>query len=103
MDASRPRSRSFVSSVLTQTVNFRARFDPPLSESCAGNLLWLAMAPGSDKIGLHDLVKEIRKSIKKFDGEHVGKMQGESGFPLIFESLKQIVELVSANVDTKIH
>lgn len=103
MDASRPRSCSFVSSVLTQTVNLRARFDPPLSESCAGNLLWLAMAPGSDQIGLHDLVKEIRKSIKKFDREHVGKMQGESGFPPIFESLKQIVELVSANVDTKIH
>ncbi|KAF8005852.1 hypothetical protein BT93_K0206 [Corymbia citriodora subsp. variegata] len=99
MDASRARSGSSVSSVLIQTVNLRARINPSLSEFCAGNLFWLAMASGSDQIGLHDLVSEIRKSIKKFDWEHVRKMQGKSGFSLIFESLKQIVELASANVD----
>ncbi|XP_031372989.1 stemmadenine O-acetyltransferase-like [Punica granatum] len=99
------RKGSLIQSVLTQTVNLRARMDPPLPENCVGNILWLAIAPAPEiepraqEVELHELVNQIRRSINKFDAEHIRKMQGNSGFSVIIESLKQVVELVSRNVD----
>ncbi|KDP30966.1 hypothetical protein JCGZ_11342 [Jatropha curcas] len=99
IDASRTKKPSFS----TQTVNLRARMDPPLPESAAGNLLWLAIAPapsdGSSKIEIQDLVYQVRNALKKFDTDYVKKLQGENGSLVLEETLKQITELALKHVD----
>ncbi|EEF51846.1 stemmadenine O-acetyltransferase [Ricinus communis] len=89
-------------SFLTQTVNLRARMNPPLPDSAAGNFIWLIIAPApSDfkKIELHELVYQVQNSFKNFNSEFVKKIQGEAGLLVLGETLDQIGELVSRNVD----
>ncbi|KAF2293219.1 hypothetical protein GH714_040558 [Hevea brasiliensis] len=103
-DASRANSSgsSKSPSFLTQTVNLRPRMDPPLPEHTAGNLLWLAIAAGpsdSREMEIHGLVYQVRNAMKKFDSDYVRKMKGENGFLVLGETLKQIGELVSKDVN----
>ncbi|KAJ9163858.1 hypothetical protein P3X46_023486 [Hevea brasiliensis] len=104
VDASRANSSgsSKSPSFLTQTVNLRPRMDPPLPEHTAGNLLWLAIAAGpsdSREMEIHGLVYQVRNAMKKFDSDYVRKMKGENGFLVLGETLKQIGELVSKDVN----
>ena len=44
------------------------------------------MAPttkGQGQIELHDLVREMRSEIRRFDGSYVSKMQGEEGSSVV--------------------
>lgn len=87
---------------MTHAVDSRPRNDPPLPKCAAGNLSWLAIAPAPTMESpreLHHLANEIRNAIKKIDKEYKRKMQGENGFPVISDSLKQIGELVPKNVE----
>lgn len=47
---------------------------------------------------LHHLENEIRNAIKKVDKEYTRKMQGDNGFSVMSDSLKQIGDLVPQNV-----
>ncbi|XP_050225451.1 stemmadenine O-acetyltransferase-like [Mercurialis annua] len=87
-------------SYLTQTVNLRPRMNPPLPDSAAGNFLWLAIAKEPiNFLGLHDLVHEVQKSLKKLDNEYVKKIQGEDGLLVLGETLDEIGELVLKDAD----
>ncbi|WCJ36218.1 HXXXD-type acyl-transferase family protein [Euphorbia peplus] len=102
IDASRIRSSGSKTSpsFLTQTVNLRVKTDPPLPEHAAGNLLWLAMAEEPRKgVEIGDFVCQVQKGLEKFDSEYVRKIQGEDGFFVLSETLKEIGELVSKDVD----
>ncbi|KAG6686317.1 hypothetical protein I3842_11G010900 [Carya illinoinensis] len=102
MEVSRERSGCLSPSIMTHAVNLRPRNDPvPLPESASGNLSWLAIAPATEKslIELQDLVKQIRNAIKTIDKDYAREMQGENGFSLMSECLKQVGELVPENVE----
>ncbi|XP_065859043.1 stemmadenine O-acetyltransferase-like [Euphorbia lathyris] len=104
VDASRTKSAGSKTktstSFLTQTVNLRAKMDPPLPESAAGNLLWLAMAQEPNEgAEIGEFVCQVQKGLEKFDSEYVRKIQGEDGFLVLSETLKQIGELVSKDVE----
>ncbi|XP_040986434.1 stemmadenine O-acetyltransferase-like [Juglans microcarpa x Juglans regia] len=76
-----------------------------LPESASGNLSWLAIAPApapateKSLIELQDLVKQIRNAIKTIDKDYAREMQGENGFSLMSECLKQVGDLVPEKVE----
>ena len=54
------------------------------------------MAPltkGQGQIEVHDLVREMRSEIRKFDSSYVNKMQGEDGSSVVWESFKKRGEI----------
>lgn len=106
MEVSRERSGCLSPSIMTHVVNLRPRNDPvPLPESASGNLSWLAIAPApapateKSLIELQDLVKQIRNAIKTIDKDYAREMQGENGFSLMSECLKQVGDLVPEEVE----
>ncbi len=102
MEVSRARSGYMSPSIMTHAIDLRPRNDPPLPKCAAGNLSWLAIAPTpkmESMIELHHLINQIRNAIKKVDKEYTMWMQGENGFSLMSDCLKQIGELVPKNME----
>ncbi|WCJ42218.1 HXXXD-type acyl-transferase family protein [Euphorbia peplus] len=85
-------------SIITHQVNFRERMKPPMPGNSLGNLCRLAVAPYVDvnkEMELEELVGIIRKSIQKFDGNYLDKLQGVDGLAKAIEPLKELRQLAS--------
>ncbi|KAM3751923.1 hypothetical protein ACB098_04G148600 [Castanea mollissima] len=95
MVVSKAKSGSLSPSIMTHAVDLRPINDPPQPKCATGNLSWLAIASAptmESPIELHHLANEIRNPIQKIDKEYIRKMQGENGFSVMSDSLKQIGE-----------
>ncbi|KAK6252392.1 hypothetical protein QUC31_014112 [Theobroma cacao] len=78
-DATDLRSRPDTLCVIFHLVNLRTRIDPPLPEYSVGNLYsFTTTVPSTDSTGesCHNLVTQMRDSIKKINKEFVRKLQG---------------------------
>ncbi|XP_048138624.1 (13S,14R)-1,13-dihydroxy-N-methylcanadine 13-O-acetyltransferase AT1-like [Rhodamnia argentea] len=77
------------------TVNLRAKIDPPLSESCAGNLLWLAIAPDS-RVGFGECGHIQIHYLGKFHLYEAdfgwGKLVWVSSAGLVFKNVVVLIE-----------
>ncbi|OMO81444.1 Transferase [Corchorus olitorius] len=63
---------------ITHMINLRTRTEPPLPEHSVGNLFtWAMTVPSMDNTGesCHNLIAEIRESIRKIDNEFVKRLQ----------------------------
>ena len=80
------------SSILTHAVNLRKKTIPSLPESSIGNLFWIAITEGrvDDEAELDLLVDKTRKAISKISCDFAKKLQGEEGFAVAFEHVKEV-------------
>lgn len=66
--------------MLIHTVNLRTRFEPPLLDQSFGNIYRSAITipsmDGTEKDCDHNLVSQMRDSVRKIDKEYVRKLQG---------------------------
>ncbi|KAE8703370.1 putative Cysteine-rich RLK (RECEPTOR-like protein kinase) 8 [Hibiscus syriacus] len=101
MLASRSTSGIVKPSVIIQAVNMRRKMKQPLPDYSIGNLFWFATTTynnSADKdTELHELAYIATQSVENFDTEG---LQGDEGFKVISEQIKQLSEVSSnENVD----
>ncbi|GFS31934.1 hypothetical protein Acr_00g0020050 [Actinidia rufa] len=98
MAASEEKSGFKRPSLLSHVVNLRRRISPPLPENSMGNLIWIASAQPMakhDRLGLLDLVGQVREGISKINSDFVKKLLGDERSSVILKSLKRIEEFGS--------
>lgn len=73
-------------------MNLRKKTIPSLPESSIGNLFWIAITEGrvDDEAELDLLVDKTRKAISKISCDFAKKLQGEEGFAVAFEHVKEV-------------
>ncbi|EEF48741.1 transferase, putative [Ricinus communis] len=74
----------------SHVVNLRGKATPPIPESSFGNLSWVVYALSLPKeTKLTPLVLKGREAIKKIESDFVKKIQGDGGFPKLYEMIKE--------------
>ncbi|PON64749.1 Transferase [Parasponia andersonii] len=88
-----PKKTFFV----TQAMDIRNRADPPMPEHSIGNLFTVIPAlinhDDENELELADVVSELRKAIRAFNENQAKRLRGEGALQVIFEVVKQILEL----------
>ncbi|KAL5055421.1 hypothetical protein RYX36_036103, partial [Vicia faba] len=84
---------NFKTTSLQMAVNLRTRMNPPLSNKCVGNLVWILFVINPE---LHDLEFRIRQGLREFCEVYLKKLGGkEKDLSFICECLKQLTTTVS--------
>ncbi|KAL8459222.1 hypothetical protein ACS0TY_036628 [Phlomoides rotata] len=89
-------ARNFPISLVTHSVNLRARSKPPIPSQCFGNLVGFSMLTRRNEHDkeLGELVREVRGAISKIDDEFIDRMKGKRGFSGYLKN----VEVVMGNI-----
>ncbi|KAK8516692.1 hypothetical protein V6N13_080790 [Hibiscus sabdariffa] len=89
---------------IVHAINLRKRFDPPLPDHSFGNLYRIAMTlpTKNSERDCHNLINQIRESIRKIDADHIKQLREGSSQHLDFikERAERFIkgEMISFNV-----
>ncbi|XP_038699531.1 stemmadenine O-acetyltransferase-like [Tripterygium wilfordii] len=91
MSALRVKSGKQKPALAINAVNLRRKAVPPYPETAVGNFIWIE--PIFSRVGdleLCDFVQRIRESVSSINGDFVKSLEGDGGFNILCESLKEI-------------
>ncbi|KAK3001574.1 hypothetical protein RJ639_022580 [Escallonia herrerae] len=90
-------------SMVTHAIDMRRRIKPPLPRDSFGNLIWLGVgfcSPSEKELELHELVEIIRDIFRSLDSNDIGALQGNEGFALLTEIIKEGGNVRAQKVNT---